>query len=117
MREAEMSSQSADAPEPQAPQAPSAPVATAPAPVKAPPERKPLDQYKVLLHNDDETAMMFVVGALVEIVHLATPQAMKVMMEAHTSGVSLVTIRHMELAELLRDQLISKGLKSTIEKA
>lgn len=95
-----------------------APSTTAtPTPTTPPPGRKPLDQYKVLLHNDDENEILFVVRSLVQIVHIPTPAALKATMEAHETGVALVAITHQELAELYREQLQSKGLTATIEKA
>jgi ATP-dependent Clp protease adaptor protein ClpS len=109
-------SQDGPAPVP-APAAPAPAVAAPPAPAKAPPQRKPLDQYKVLLHNDDESEMLYVVRSIVEIAHLAPKQALAVMLEAHTEGVSLVAVTHQELAELYRDQFRSKGLTATIEPA
>ncbi|MFN7396274.1 MAG: ATP-dependent Clp protease adaptor ClpS [bacterium] len=100
------------------PPAPASPaVATPPAPSKTPPARQPLDQYKVLLHNDDTNDMLFVVQSIVQIAHLPTPRALKVMLEAHNTGLGLVTITHQELAELYREQFTSKGLSATIEKA
>jgi ATP-dependent Clp protease adapter protein ClpS len=39
------------------------------------------------------------------------------MMEAHDKGVGLVCVTHKELAELKRDQLLSKGLTASIEAA
>jgi ATP-dependent Clp protease adaptor protein ClpS len=91
--------------------------ATKPAPARTPPVSKPLDQYKVLLHNDDVNDMVFVVQSICEIVPMPTQKAFTVMVEAHKSGVALVTVTHMELAELYRDRFQSKGLCSTIEKA
>ncbi|HYD01591.1 MAG TPA: ATP-dependent Clp protease adaptor ClpS [Phycisphaerales bacterium] len=91
--------------------------ATAPAHPKTPPVRKPLDQYKVLLHNDDVHEMLFVVQTIVEVVPMAARKAFTVMAEAHQTGVALVTVTHLELAELYRDRFQSKGLTSTIEKA
>ncbi|HZW07162.1 MAG TPA: ATP-dependent Clp protease adaptor ClpS [Phycisphaerales bacterium] len=98
------------------PKGPSTAVATAPAREKTPPATKPLDQYKVLLHNDDNE-MLYVVQTIVEIVHIPAKRAFTVMAEAHQTGVALVTVTHLELAELYRDQFQSKGLTSTIEKA
>lgn len=96
---------------------PSGGTSSTPTPTKTPPGRKPLDQYKVLLHNDDENEILFVVRSLVQIVHIPTPAALKATMEAHETGVALVAITHQELAELYREQLQSKGLVATIEKA
>lgn len=91
--------------------------ATKPAQPKAPPVSKPLDMYKVLLHNDDVNEMMFVVQSIVDIVPMPAQKAFTVMVEAHKSGVALVTVTHLELAELYQDQFQSKGLRATIEKA
>ncbi len=106
------------APPPAPAPAPAGPaVATPPALAKTPPARQPLDQYKVLLHNDDTNDMLFVVQSIVQIAHLPTPRALKVMLEAHNTGLGLVTITHRELAELYLEQFTSKGLSATIEKA
>ena len=91
--------------------------ATAPARAKTPPVSRPLDMYKVLLHNADAPTFMFVVQTIVEIVPMAPQRALTVTMEAHNTGVALVTITHLELAELYQEQFQSKGLTVTIEKA
>ncbi|MFT3683923.1 MAG: ATP-dependent Clp protease adaptor ClpS [Phycisphaerales bacterium] len=91
--------------------------ATKPAPARTPPVSKPLDQYKVLLHNSDEPTFQYVIRTLMEIVTMPTERAVQLTMEAHTEGVALVIVTHMELAELYRDRFQSKGLCSTIEKA
>ncbi|MDP1661221.1 MAG: ATP-dependent Clp protease adaptor ClpS, partial [Phycisphaerales bacterium] len=88
-----------------------------PSRAKAAPVSRPLDQYKVLLHNDDLNEMMFVVQTIVEVVPMAAQQAFSVMAEAHKSGVALVTVTHLELAELYQDRFQSKGITATIEKA
>jgi ATP-dependent Clp protease adaptor protein ClpS len=87
------------------------------APSKTPPQRQPLEQYKVLLHNDEHNEMMYVVQSIVQIAHVPTKAALGVMLEAHRTGVALVAVTHLELAELYRDQFKSKGLTATIEKA
>lgn len=92
-------------------------IATQPARPAAPPVFKPLGQYKVLLHNDDVSDPMVVVRSIVEIVSLATDKAFSVMVEAEQTGVSLVVITHLERAELYQEQLQSKGLTITLEKA
>ena len=91
--------------------------ATQPARPALPPVFKPLGQYKVLLHNDDVSELMAVVRSIVEIVSLATEQAFRVVAEAEQTGVSLVVVTHLERAELYQEQLQSKGLTVTIEKA
>lgn len=105
------------APTREEPKGPATATATAPAKAKLQPVSKPLDQYKVLLHNDDVHEMMFVVQSIVEVVPMAAKQAFTVMAEAHQTGVALVTVTHLELAELYRERFQSKGLTATIEKA
>ncbi|MBA2750255.1 MAG: ATP-dependent Clp protease adapter ClpS, partial [Tatlockia sp.] len=53
--------------------------------------RKIAPRYRVLLHNDDFNSMEFVVKVLMETVNSITqPQAVSIMMEAHSSGIALV---------------------------
>ncbi|NET85113.1 MAG: ATP-dependent Clp protease adapter ClpS, partial [Moorea sp. SIO1F2] len=53
--------------------------------------RKHAPRYRVLLHNDDFNSMEYVVKTLMETVtSLTQPQAVNIMMEAHTSGLALV---------------------------
>ena len=61
------------------------------APAKSPPRLDKLPPYRVLLHNDDKNDMLFVVGTLREIAALDRDDAVRVMVEAHKRGVSLVT--------------------------
>jgi ATP-dependent Clp protease adaptor protein ClpS len=73
-------------------------------------------RYKVLLHNDDFNAMEYVVQTLVETVSsLTIPQAVNIMMEAHTNGVALVITCEQEHAEFYCERLKNRGLTSTIE--
>jgi ATP-dependent Clp protease adaptor protein ClpS len=75
-----------------------------------------LPRYKVLLHNDDHNSMDHVVRSLQRVVHsLSHAQAVQIMLEAHTTGVAVVTICPKELAEHYRDGLRARGLTSTIE--
>lgn len=78
--------------------------------------RKHAPRYKVLLHNDDFNSMEYVVQALVKTVaSLTIPQAVNIMMEAHTNGVALVITCEQEHAEFYCEGLKSQGLTSTIE--
>ncbi|HEY9735552.1 MAG TPA: ATP-dependent Clp protease adapter ClpS [Trichocoleus sp.] len=94
------------------------PVAT---PVKTPESstttiRKPAPRYRVLLHNDDYNTMEYVVETLVKVVpSLTMPQAVDIMMQAHSAGVALVITCAQEHAEFYCEGLQSKGLSSTIE--
>ncbi|WP_218081493.1 ATP-dependent Clp protease adapter ClpS [Anthocerotibacter panamensis] len=78
--------------------------------------KKPAPQYKVLLHNDPHNSMEHVVEVLLmTIPRLKPPQAIGIMMEAHTSGVAVVVVCALEHAEFYCEQLKSHGLTSTIE--
>jgi ATP-dependent Clp protease adaptor protein ClpS len=89
---------------------------------KAPPSRKPketppktLPPYKVLLHNDDQNEMEYVVLTIRKLTPLSTEEAVLRMMEAHQSGVALLLITHKERAELYAEQFASAGLSVTVE--
>lgn len=96
-------------------------VATKTKPTKkpAPARRKPkqLPPWKVLLHNDDENDMGYVVDTIVMLTPLGEQMAIQKMLEAHTAGVTLLLTTHQERAELYRDQFTSRQLIVTIEQA
>jgi ATP-dependent Clp protease adaptor protein ClpS len=78
--------------------------------------RKPAPRYRVMLHNDDFNSMEHVVQTLIQTVAgLTQPQAINIMMEAHTNGVALVITCVQEHAEFYCETLQSHGLSSTIE--
>jgi ATP-dependent Clp protease adaptor protein ClpS len=80
--------------------------------------RKLAPRYRVLLHNDDYNSMEHVVASLMEVVNgMTQPQAVDIMMEAHTNGIALVITCVQEHAEFYCEGLRSKGLTSTIEPA
>lgn len=60
--------------------------------------------YKVILHNDDDTPMDFVVGILRTVFKKATADAGRIMMEAHEHGFALVEVVPYEQAELHVEQ-------------
>jgi ATP-dependent Clp protease adaptor protein ClpS len=74
--------------------------------VEALPEEKtrltPL--WRVLIHNDDVTPMDFVVVVLTDIFSLPLHRAVRVMWEAHRTGVAHVTTEPLERAEFHVDQ-------------
>ena len=73
-------------------------------------------RYKVLLHNDDLNSMEHVVQTLLKTVtSLTIPQAVSIMMEAHTNGIALVIVCEQEHAEFYSENLKTHGLTSTIE--
>lgn len=92
---------------------------TRPAPTNDPKSGDPrldeLPPFRVLLHNDDEHDMLYVVESLVEVTPLAHKPAARIMLEAHMRGEAHVMTTHKERAEFYRDRLRSKGLVSTIE--
>lgn len=78
--------------------------------------RKPAPRYRVLLHNDDFNSMEYVVQTLMEtIAGMTQPQAVNIMMEAHTNGTALVITCTLEHAEFYCETLCDRGLTSTIE--
>lgn len=78
--------------------------------------RKPAPRYRVLLHNDDFNSMEHVVQTLMQTVAgLTQPQAISIMMEAHTNGIALVITCVQEHAEFYCETLKNAGLTSTIE--
>ncbi|NEP82663.1 MAG: ATP-dependent Clp protease adapter ClpS [Okeania sp. SIO3C4] len=78
--------------------------------------RKPAPRYRVLLHNDDFNSMEYVVQTLMKTVpSLTQPQAVDIMMEAHSNGIALVITCALEHAEFYCERLKNQGLTSTIE--
>ncbi len=78
--------------------------------------RKHAPRYRVLLHNDDFNSMEHVVQTLMTTVAgLTQPQAVDIMMEAHTNGIALVITCALEHAEFYCETLKNHGLTSTIE--
>lgn len=78
--------------------------------------RKLAPRYRVLLHNDDFNPMEYVVQVLMTTVpSLTQPQAVDIMMEAHTNGTALVITCAQEHAEFYCETLKNHGLSSTIE--
>lgn len=78
--------------------------------------RKLAPNYRVLLHNDDFNSMQYVVQTLMQTVAgMTQPQAVNIMMEAHTNGTGLVIVCALEPAEFYSETLKSHGLTSSIE--
>jgi ATP-dependent Clp protease adaptor protein ClpS len=78
--------------------------------------RKLAPNYRVLLHNDDFNSMEYVVQTLMQTVAgMTQPQAVNIMMEAHTNGTGLVIVCALEPAEFYCETLKSHGLTSSIE--
>jgi ATP-dependent Clp protease adaptor protein ClpS len=94
---------------------PAAPAAARPTPKTPPPKVDHLPPFKVLLHNDDTSDMLWVVRSIVELTTHSPQRAVELMLEAHKTGVALIAVTHKERAELYQDQFKSKGLTATIE--
>ena len=80
-------------------------------------EPQPLPPWKVLLHNDDQNEVGYVVTTIIQLTHLKEQDAKLRTEEAHKTGVSLLLVTHKERAELYKDQFESKSLTVTIEPA
>ena len=56
--------------------------------------------YKVLLHNDDYTTREFVVEVLKSVFHRPEPEAIRIMLLVHNSGVGVAGVYTYEVAEM-----------------
>jgi ATP-dependent Clp protease adaptor protein ClpS len=78
--------------------------------------RKHAPNYKVLLHNDDFNSMEYVAQVLMQTIGgMTQPQAISIMMEAHTNNLALVITCAQEPAEFYCETLKNHGLMSSIE--
>lgn len=73
--------------------------------------------YHVLLHNDEVNEYTFVISSVIKSIGYPYEKAVKIVEEAHTTGVALVITCMLEHAELYRGRLASFGLTTTIEPA
>ncbi len=77
---------------------------------------KHVPMYRVLLHNDDVNTMEYVVEVLLQVIPaMLPPRATEIMLEAHNTGVAVVTVVPREHAEFYCEQLRQRGLTSSIE--
>src|SRR5579871_2672941 len=74
------------------------------------PARPPL--YKVMLLNDDYTPMDFVVVVLKSFFHKLHEDAIKIMLEVHTSGSGLCGVFTRDVAETKIAQVAAAALKN-----
>ncbi|MCE9619354.1 MAG: ATP-dependent Clp protease adaptor ClpS [Planctomycetes bacterium] len=75
-----------------------------------------MPQWAVRLHNDDKNDMVYVVSTLIKLIRIPAKDATERTLETHNNGSAIVFQTHREHAELVRDQLQSKGLSASIEK-
>ncbi|MFO0576042.1 MAG: ATP-dependent Clp protease adapter ClpS [Polyangia bacterium] len=66
---------------------------------KAAPKLKPPQMYKVLLHNDDYTAMDFVVMVLMTVFNHSESSATRIMLHIHQNGLGVAGVFPFEIAE------------------
>lgn len=60
--------------------------------------------YKVIMHNDDETPMDFVVEVIVQVFNKELLRAVEIMLQIHYLGQGLAGVYALEHAELKVDQ-------------
>jgi ATP-dependent Clp protease adaptor protein ClpS len=65
--------------------------------------------YNVVLLNDDHHSMEFVIEVLCKVLGCAIERAYQLMMEAHTSGRSIIWSGTKEVAELKAEQIQTCG--------
>jgi ATP-dependent Clp protease adapter protein ClpS len=63
-------------------------------PDTAPPQRRQMPGWAVLLHNDDVNEFAFVTRSVVEFARLPVSDAVARTIEAHESGVALLVVTH-----------------------
>ena len=78
---------------------------------------KKYPMWKVLLHNDDHTEILDVIFAVMDVFKYDHEKTLKIVMEAHKTGVAICKIEPKEQAEFHTEQLISHRLTATYEKA
>jgi ATP-dependent Clp protease adaptor protein ClpS len=71
--------------------------------------------YKIILHYDARTDLMFVVRCVMELTRFARAEATHKMWEAHHGGRSVLFTTYRERAELFAELFTDKGLKVSIE--
>ena len=68
-----------------------------------------LPPYAVILHNDDVNTVDFVIEVILKVFQYPVEKAIALMLEAHTTGRSIVWSGSKEVAELKADQIRSCG--------
>jgi ATP-dependent Clp protease adaptor protein ClpS len=61
--------------------------------------------FKVLLHNDDYTSMVFVVEILTSIFHKSTAEAERIMLHIHETGKAVCGVYSFEIAQTKAQQV------------
>src|SRR5436309_2884266 len=79
------------------------------------PPRRRLPQFKLILLNDANLDLMFVVRTVMELTRFCRTEATLKMWQAHYTGRAVILITHLERAELFAELFNHRGLKVTIE--
>ena len=77
----------------------------------------PLPRYRLVLHHQHGTDLMFVVRSVMELTRFPRAEATHKMWEAHHSGRSVLFMTYLERAELYIEQFADKGLTVSLEPA
>ena len=78
---------------------------------------RPLRRYKVFLHRAHDKELPLLARALRDLTHFADAEANFRMWEAYRDGRTLVTVTHLERAELFVEQFHERGLPASLEPA
>lgn len=74
-----------------------------------------LPPFRVVLHQNASTDLMFIVRTIMELTRFCRAEATHKMWEAHHLGRSVLLITYKERAELYAEQFMERGLRVTIE--
>jgi ATP-dependent Clp protease adaptor protein ClpS len=74
-----------------------------------------LPRYRVVLHQNPSSDLMFVVRSVMELTRFPRAEATHKMWEAHHNGRSILLTTWLERAELYVEQFASKGLATSVE--
>lgn len=77
--------------------------------------RRPLPRYRVVLLNNAQSDMMFIVRTIMELTRFCRAEATHKMWEAHHTGRSQLLVTHKERAELYVEQFAGRSLAVSIE--
>jgi len=74
-----------------------------------------LPLHQVVLHNDNTNSVSYITKQLVHIAKLSRQDSILVTEEAHQHNSAIVTVVHLELAELYQEQFSACGITTSIE--
>ncbi len=68
-------------------------------------DSKPMRQHGVVVHNDEEHSVPFVIDVLQKVCHLNQEQAIEATLKIHNEGQAVVYVNSLEVCELKADQI------------